>query len=231
MCALRSDGTHRDVYVIHDRCVVRVYADRTASSQCSAQCNGSVVCALCYHASLIYARANAASSPTGHKFVGLPDWCIRMTPARNLCRVAQTAATALHMGMSVFKKVARSVGISRWPFRKRQSVREIMEMIDKHLVREVSGPASGVRHTTQPQACSSRHGGSSSVTIRQPSQHVGMSWGLARSRVCRSVQLEAAKRDVRSGHGAQLSTWSCMTADCCTPAVDCLQLSHPGSND
>ena len=48
---------------------------------------------------------------------------------------AQTAATALHMGMSVFKKVARSVGISRWPFRKRQSVREIMEMIDKHLVR------------------------------------------------------------------------------------------------
>lgn len=38
------------------------------------------------------------------------------------------------MGMSVFKKVARSVGISRWPFRKRQSVREIMEMIDKHLV-------------------------------------------------------------------------------------------------
>jgi len=48
--------------------------------------------------------------------------------------VVQTAATALHMGMSVFKKVARSVGISRWPFRKRQSVREIMEMIDKHLV-------------------------------------------------------------------------------------------------
>jgi hypothetical protein len=39
------------------------------------------------------------------------------------------------MGMSVFKKVARSVGISRWPFRKRQSVREIMEMIDKHLVK------------------------------------------------------------------------------------------------
>ena len=39
------------------------------------------------------------------------------------------------MGMSVFKKVARSVGISRWPFRKRQSVREIIEMIDKHLVR------------------------------------------------------------------------------------------------
>ena len=53
-----------------------------------------------------------------------------------LCRGAQTAATALHMGMSVFKKVARSVGISRWPFRKRQSVREIMEMIDKHLVRD-----------------------------------------------------------------------------------------------
>lgn len=38
--------------------------------------------------------------------------------------------------MSVFKKVARSIGISRWPFRKRQSVREILEMIDKHLVRK-----------------------------------------------------------------------------------------------
>lgn len=37
--------------------------------------------------------------------------------------------------MSVFKKVARSIGISRWPYRKRQSVREILEMIDKHLVR------------------------------------------------------------------------------------------------
>ena len=50
---------------------------------------------------------------------------------------AQEAAGTLGIGLSVLKRVCRTIGLARWPYRKRQSLRNVIEQTKKYLVRNV----------------------------------------------------------------------------------------------
>lgn len=50
----------------------------------------------------------------------------------------QEAAQQLGIGLSVLKRVCRTIGLARWPFRKRQSLRNVMEQTKLYL--HVRGP-------------------------------------------------------------------------------------------
>jgi hypothetical protein len=41
----------------------------------------------------------------------------------------------LGIGLSVLKRVCRTIGLARWPYRKRQSLRNVIEQTKKYLVR------------------------------------------------------------------------------------------------
>lgn len=45
----------------------------------------------------------------------------------------QEAAQQLGIGLSVLKRVCRTIGLARWPFRKRQSLRNVMEQTKLYL--------------------------------------------------------------------------------------------------
>ena len=46
----------------------------------------------------------------------------------------QEAATHLGIGLSVLKRVCRTIGLARWPYRKRQSLRNVIEQTKLYLV-------------------------------------------------------------------------------------------------
>ena len=50
-------------------------------------------------------------------------------------RAAQEAASLLGIGLSVLKRVCRTIGLARWPYRKRQSLRNVIEQTKLYLVR------------------------------------------------------------------------------------------------
>ena len=41
----------------------------------------------------------------------------------------------LGIGLSVLKRVCRTIGLARWPYRKRQSLRNVIEQTKMYLVR------------------------------------------------------------------------------------------------
>lgn len=49
----------------------------------------------------------------------------------------QEAAAQLGIGLSVLKRVCRTIGLARWPYRKRQSLRNVVEQTKLYL--NVSG--------------------------------------------------------------------------------------------
>lgn len=55
---------------------------------------------------------------------------------------SQNAAEALGMGVSVLKRICRSMGLARWPFRKRQSITHIISKTQQYLVRVRAFPPS-----------------------------------------------------------------------------------------
>lgn len=46
----------------------------------------------------------------------------------------QEAASLLGIGLSVLKRVCRTIGLARWPYRKRQSLRNVIEQTKLYLV-------------------------------------------------------------------------------------------------
>lgn len=46
---------------------------------------------------------------------------------------AQEAAAQLGIGLSVLKRVCRTIGLARWPYRKRQSLRNVVEQTKLYL--------------------------------------------------------------------------------------------------
>lgn len=47
----------------------------------------------------------------------------------------QTAAQELGVGLSVLKRICRQLGLARWPFRTRQSLRGVIAKTEQYLVR------------------------------------------------------------------------------------------------
>lgn len=65
----------------------------------------------------------------------------------------QEAASQLGIGLSVLKRVCRAIGLARWPFRKRQSLRNVMEQTKLYLnVRPAPRPSWGFPSQSQPPA-------------------------------------------------------------------------------
>ena len=50
-------------------------------------------------------------------------------------RLLQTAAQELGVGLSVLKRICRQIGLARWPFRTRQSLRGVIAKTQQYLVR------------------------------------------------------------------------------------------------
>ena len=46
----------------------------------------------------------------------------------------QEAAKSLDVGLSVMKRVCRTLGLARWPYRTRSSLRSVIEKTEKYLV-------------------------------------------------------------------------------------------------
>lgn len=46
----------------------------------------------------------------------------------------QEAAKSLHVGLSVMKRVCRTLGLARWPYRTRASLQSVIEKTEKYLV-------------------------------------------------------------------------------------------------
>ena len=55
--------------------------------------------------------------------------------ARAPASAPQEAAVNLGIGLSVLKRVCRTIGLARWPYRKRQSLRHVIEQTKTYLVR------------------------------------------------------------------------------------------------
>ena len=50
------------------------------------------------------------------------------------CCVLQDAAKALDVGLSVMKRACRNLGLARWPYRTRSSLRAVIEKTERYLV-------------------------------------------------------------------------------------------------
>ena len=46
----------------------------------------------------------------------------------------QEAAKSLNVGLSVMKRVCRTLGLARWPYRTRASLQSVIEKTEKYLV-------------------------------------------------------------------------------------------------
>ncbi len=51
----------------------------------------------------------------------------------NSCAI-QEAAKSLDVGLSVMKRVCRTLGLARWPYRTRASLQSVIEKTEKYLV-------------------------------------------------------------------------------------------------
>lgn len=70
---------------------------------------------------------------------------------KSKCCTMQEAASQLGIGLSVLKRVCRAIGLARWPFRKRQSLRNVMEQTKLYLnVRPAPRPSRAFPSQSSP---------------------------------------------------------------------------------
>lgn len=83
---------------------------------------------------LCAAFRTSAANPRRPQFCAAAGLCVRRR-IHDAAANVQTAAQELGVGLSVLKRICRQIGLARWPFRTRQSLRGVIAKTEQYLVR------------------------------------------------------------------------------------------------